>query len=145
MTVKEEVLFNASNQEVWDLLTKPEMTKQYMFGCELISDWEVGSTIDWKGKTEDGTEVIYVTGKVLEYQEGKKVISTTFDPNSGMRDIPENHVELSYELRAVEAGTILTISQGDFSKAENGKQRYEESLSGWVDLVIPLMKKLLSK
>ncbi len=145
MIFKEEMIFKSSIEKVWDLLTNPAMTKEYMFGCEIISDWKVGSAIDWKGKTEDGQEVVYVTGKILEYQEMKKITSTTFDPNADMEDIPKNHVNLTYELDEVDGGTQLIITQGDFSEAENGANRYEESKNGWIDLVIPKMKELLKE
>jgi len=145
MIVKEEVLFNANAKRVWDLVINPEMTKQYMFGCEVISDWEIGSPVYWKGKTENGEEIVYVKGEVLEYEEGKRVSSTTFDPNSGMADIPENYVKLTYEIKEIENGTLLTISQGDFAGAEEGKKRYEESKAGWKEMVIPIMKKLLEE
>lgn len=143
MIIKEEVLFKSKIEQVWDLLINPEMTKQYMFGCEVISDWKVGSPVHWKGKTEDGKEVIYVKGEVLEYEEGIKLSSNTFDPTSGMKDIPENYVNLTYELKQVPEGTFLRITQGDFANAEDGKKRYEESKNGWKEIVIPLMKKLL--
>jgi len=145
MIIKEEVLFNANATQVWDLLINPELTKQYMFGCEVLSDWKVGSPVHWKGKTENGETVVYVKGKVLEYQEGRKVTSTTFDPNSGMADIPINHVNLSYELTETEEGTLLTITQGDFAGAVEGEKRYNESKSGWKEMVIPMMKKLLEE
>jgi len=35
---------------VWDALTNPSMTKQYMFGCETVSDWETGSELLWQGE-----------------------------------------------------------------------------------------------
>jgi len=145
MIIKETVLFKASIEQVWDLVINPEMTKQYMFGCEVLSDWKIGSPVHWKGKTEDGKEVVYVKGTVLEYEEGVKVTSTTFDPNSGMEDIPTNYVNLTYELEKSEKGTLLTIVQGDFYRAEEGEKRYEESKSGWKDMVIPMMKKLLGE
>jgi len=143
MIIKEEVLFKANPEKVWDLLTNPALTKQYMYGCELLSDWNIGDDVLWKGVTENGDEMVYVKGKVLEYEQFKKVTTTTFDPNSGMEDKPENHVKLCYELEAQEDGTKLTITQGDFSGAEDGTKRYESSKGGWAAMVIPAMKKLL--
>lgn len=143
MVIQEEVLFNATIEQVWDLLTNPQMTKQYMFGSEIISTWEIGSSIQWKGQTAEGTDVIYVKGEILEYEEYKKITSTMFDPNSDMKDIPQNYVNLIYELSQKENGVLLTIIQGDFSMAENGAKRYEESKQGWKEIVIPLMKKML--
>jgi len=145
MIIKEKVLFKSSLEKVWDLLINPEMTKQYMFGCEVISDWTIGSAVYWKGKTENGVEVVYVKGEVLEYEKYKKVTSTTFDPNYGIADIPENYVKLTYELNEVDNGTLLTIIQGDFSAAEEGKKRFEESRNGWKEMVIPIMKNLLKE
>jgi len=145
MIIKEEVLLKSSADKIWDLLINPAMTKQYMFGCEVISDWTIGRPVYWKCQTENGEEVIYVKGEVIEYVEGQKVTSTTFDPNSGMADIPENYVQLSYELKELDNGTLLTITQGDFAGAEEGQKRYEESKSGWVEMVIPAMKKLLGE
>ena len=145
MIFKEEVFFKANPDQVWDLLINPAMTRQYMFGCEVVSNWEIGGPLNWKGTTEDGTEVIYVKGNLLEYEKGKKISSTTFDPNGSMEDIPENYVNLSYEISPQGTGTLLTIQQGDFSKAANGQQRYEESKAGWVGMVIPTMKQLLGE
>lgn len=145
MIIKENILFKANKEKVWDLLINPEMTKQYMFGSEILSTWEIGSSIEWKGKTEDGAEVVYVKGKILEFETGKKVISTMFDPNSDMEDIPENYVNLTYIVSETTKGTLLTIIQGDFAGAANGKQRYEESKAGWIQMVIPLMKKILEE
>ncbi len=143
MIIKEEVLLDAKAEQVWDLLINPEMTKQYMFGCEVLSDWKVGSPVEWKGKTENGETVVFVKGKVLEYEENRKVVSTTFDPNAEMADVPENHVNLSYEISETDQGTLLTIIQGDFAGVEDGEKRYNESKNGWKDMVIPIMKKLL--
>lgn len=145
MIIKEEILFNSTIEKVWDLLINPAMTKQYMFGCEVISDWTIGSPVYWKGKTEDNQEVVYVKGEVLEFEKGKKVVTSMIDPNSGIADIPANYVNLTYELAAAKNGVLLIIIQGDFSGAEQGKKRYEESKSGWKEMVIPIMKKLLTE
>lgn len=144
MIIKEEILFKANAQTVWNLLVNPEMTKQYMFGCEVHSDWTIGSPVYWKGKTENGEEVLYVKGALLEYEKGKKMTCTMFDPNSDMQDIPENYVNLTYILDDAEDGVLLTIIQGDFAGAENGKKRYEESKAGWKEMVIPIMKKMVN-
>ena len=142
LLIQHEIEFNAPQEKVWDLLTHPSMTKQYMFGCELLSDWQTGSTVDWKGKTEDGQEMIYVTGKVLEYDEGEKVSITMIDPNMGIADIPENYLHLTYELTPTAGGTMVSLTQGGFDGAEQGQSRYEESVKGW-EVLIPVMKKLV--
>ena len=144
MIIKKEIDFDFSKKQVWNLLTNPELTKQYMYGCEVLSEWKVGSPIIWKGITEDGTEVIYVKGEIIEIEKEKKVTFTMFDPNKGMEDKLENYVNLTYELQKLKNGTKLILTQGDFSKAENGKDRYEESSKGW-EMVLPIMEKVISE
>lgn len=115
-----------------------------MYGCEVLSEWKVGSPIIWKGITEDGAEVIYVKGEIIDIEKEKKVTFTSFDPNKGMEDKSENYVNLTYELQKLKNGTKLILTQGDFSKAENGKDRYEESSKGW-EMILPIMEKVISE
>ena len=74
--------------------------------------------------------------------KGQSVSFTMFDPNMGIQDIPENYVNLTYELIKLEKGALLKIKQGDFSGAENAEKRYQESEAGW-EMVIPLMKDII--
>ncbi|WP_075344536.1 SRPBCC domain-containing protein [Tenacibaculum agarivorans] len=141
MIIKKTVDFNSNKEEVWDLLTNPEKTKQYMFGCEVLSEWNIGSQIIWKGKTENGQEIIHVKGEITEIKNGEKVSFTMLDPNIGIKDIPENYVKLTYELNESESGTIFKLTQ-EFEGIENAEKRYEESISGW-NMVIDVMKKLV--
>ena len=144
MIIKKEIDFDFSKKKVWNLLTNPEITKQYMYGCEVLSEWTVGSPIIWKGITEDGAEVIYVKGEIIEIEKEKKVTFTMFDPNKGMEDKLENYVNLTYELQKIKNGTKLILTQGDFSKAEDGKNRFEEASKGW-EMVFPIMEKVISE
>lgn len=140
MIIKKTVDFKVNKKQVWDLLTNPQKTKQYMFGCEVLSDWTIGSEIIWKGKTEDGQEIIHVKGEITEIKNGEKVSFTMLDPNIGIKDIPENYVNLTFELNESESGTVLKLTQ-DFEGTENAEKRYKESATGW-DMVIDVMKKL---
>lgn len=144
MIIKKEIEFKASKEKVWDLLTNPEMTKQYMFGCKVLSNWNIGEPIVWEGLMEDGTKINYVKGNIIEHVPGEKVSFTMFDPNMGIQDIPENYVKLTYELSNVEIGTKLAIIQGDFSGTENAENRFEESKKGW-EMVIPIMKEMIGE
>ena len=52
LIVKKTIILSAEVSKVWDALTNPEQTKQYMFGCEAISDWQIGSPLIWKGAAD---------------------------------------------------------------------------------------------
>ncbi len=140
--IRKEIDFSASKEQVWDLVTNPQMTKQYMFGCEVLSDWQLGSAVIWKGKTEDGKEVVYVKGNITAVQPGQEVTFTMLDPNSGIEDIPENYVHLTYKVTPIENGAHLLINQVYSKSAADAEKRYKESLTGW-DMVIEVMKKLI--
>ena len=142
LLIKKEIELAATPAEVWDLLTNPEKTRHYMFGCAVVSDWNPGSPITWEGKTEEGQEMTFVKGNIIEVEEGKTVAFTMIDPNSGIPDIPENYVNLRYELKPTEKGTRLILIQDGFAGAEDAEKRYEESSQGW-DMVLPLMKKIV--
>ena len=141
--IVKQVTFLATEVEVWDLLTNPGKTKQYMYGCEVLSQWVVGAPILWKGTTESGQEIIHVKGEITEIIPGKKVSFTMLDPNINIEDIPENYVHLTYELSSAESGTQLQLTQ-DFTGTENAETRYSESIQGW-DMVLDGMKKLLER
>ena len=111
---------------VWKMLTDPALTRQYMFGCEALSDWKVGSRLIWRGELE-GKPMVFVTGRVVTWEPHAVLAYTTFDPNGGMADVPENHVTMTCALAPLGAGTRLSLSQGDFAKAENGQKRFEDS------------------
>src|SRR5690349_289878 len=91
------ISINAPVSKVWDALVNPEKTKQYMFGCEAISDWKPGSSLLWKGSHE-GKEMVFVKGKIVIIEPNKILKYTVIDPNAPYPDIPENYLNVTYEL-----------------------------------------------
>jgi len=143
MIIKKVVRFKANKEQVWDLLTLPALTKQYMYGCEVLSDWKVGSPIHWKGLTEEGEDIIHVKGEIISITIREQVSFTIFDPNIGLSDIPENYVKLTYTLKELADSIELTIIQSDLTGKENAEKRYQESIAGW-DMIIPIMEKVIA-
>ena len=122
--------------KVWNALTDKEKVKQYFFGTEVITDWQPGSDIvfkgDWEGnKYED-------KGKILEVEEGKKIKYSHLSSFSGLPDEPDNYSIVTYELKSENDSTILTVTQQGF-KDETSR---DDSVNGW-NYVLDNMKKLL--
>lgn len=115
--------------KVWDALTNPEQTKKYMFGCEAISDWKIGSPLLWKGMYE-GNEMVFVKGNIVELKPVKFLAYTTFDPHSAIEDIPENYLTVTYDLSFDDGKTTLTVTQGDYATVAEGERRYADSYNG---------------
>lgn len=144
--LKNTITINAPVSKVWDALINPEQTKKYMFGCETVSEWKVGSPLLWKGRYE-GKDMIFVSGKIIAFKPESLLIYTTFDPNSTMVDITENHLTVTYELETINDQTILTVTQGDYNKVAEGEKRYKESYNngeGWNPILVEI-KKMLEK
>ncbi|HEY6160339.1 MAG TPA: SRPBCC domain-containing protein [Bacteroidia bacterium] len=137
--INRSITLNAPLDKVWDALTKPEWTRRYMFGCDALSDWKPGSPLVWRGH-EDGK--VYVTGHIIKIEPKKCLCFTTFDPNSGMEDSPDNHTTVTYELSGNNGTTELRVRDGDFSKIKNGKERYERSTGGW-EMTLKKLKEVL--
>lgn len=145
MVIKKSINIKATPEALWDVLTNPKITQQYMYGCAVVSEWVIGCPIYWNGKTEQGEDITYVKGHIQSVDAPKQVQFTMFDPNVGLDDIPENYVSLKYDLQKLEDNTVLfSLEQGDYSTVENSQKRYEESLQGW-DYVLPILKELAEK
>ena len=142
LLIKNSILINTLPQKVWDALINPNKTKIYMYGCETVSDWKVGSQLLWKGNYE-GTEMVFVKGNIIEIEDFKKLVYTVFDPNSTMEDISQNYLTVTYELSAENEKTLLSVTQGDYNIVAEGDKRYKDSNNngeGWNPILIQIKK-----
>ena len=142
LIVKSTITIQASADKVWDALTNPAQTKKYMFGCEALSDWKVGSPLLWKGNF-NGVELVAVKGSILKIQPGKYLAYTTIDPNNpSMPDLPENYLTVTYDLSEEGGQTLLTATQGDYSTVADGDNRYKHTVDGggWDPILVEIKK-----
>ncbi|MCE9540443.1 MAG: SRPBCC domain-containing protein [Bacteroidetes bacterium] len=141
-TITNTIEIKASALKVWDALTNPEKTKLYMYGCETVSDWKVGTELLWKG-TYEGKEMIFVKGHIVNIEHAVKLVYTTFDPHSTIEDRVENYLTVTYSLSFEDGQTILTVTQGDYSKVADGERRYKGASNngeGWHPILIEIKK-----
>ncbi len=146
LIIQNTITINAPASKVWDALTNPEQTKKYMFGCEAISDWKVGSDLIWQMDYE-GTPFVPVKGKIILMAPGLILGYTVFDPHSNMEDIPENYLSVNYNLVEQNGETILTVMQGDYNIVADGERRYKEAYNdgkGW-DPILQEIKKIVEQ
>jgi len=144
--VENSISIDAPPSKVWDALINPEQTKKYMFGCETVSDWKIGSPLLWKGNYE-GTDMVFVKGHIVDIQPEKLLAYTTIDPNNTeVPDIPENYLTVTYEIKEENGQTELKVTQGDYSKVANGEKRYSDTIEGggWMS-ILEAIKTLLEE
>jgi len=133
---KAAITINAPTSSVWDALTKPDLIKQYLFGTEVTSDWQVGSPITYKGMWEGKS--FEDKGRVLQIESEKLLVSTFWSSLSGKPDRPENYQTVRYELLPEDNGTRLSVTQDNNDSQEEANQ----SEQNW-KMMLDGMKKLL--
>lgn len=131
MTSTTTVTFKAGIEKVWQGLTDPAMVKQYFFGTNLASDWQVGGPItfsgEWEGKTyKDG-------GIILDIDPPRLLKYTYWSSMSGTEDKPENYNDITYSLSEANGITTLIITQESVKSpeaAEHSKQNWTYVFDG---------------
>ena len=130
------LIIHAPIQKVWDALVKPELVKQWQYGSNLITDWNVGSSIrfstPWDGKTFEQW------GTVLEVVPNKKISYSLFAPAPGREDKPENYFVMNYILTGVDGNVKLEIIQDD-----NRPGAKQEAAQGEENPVLKGLKELI--
>lgn len=138
LIVRRSIEIKAPASRIWELLTDPGHTVKYMFGCEVVSDWKIGSPLLWRG-VSDG--VVYVKGSLIALEKEKLLSFTVFDPNAGIEDTPSNYTTVAIELIPGKGSTTLNVTQGDFTGVVDGENRCLSTGAGW-DSALPRIKEL---
>lgn len=135
-TAKATTTIQAPVSKVWQALVNPEIIKQYLFNTEVITDWQVGSSITYKGEWEG--KPFEDKGEVLAIEPERVLKSTHWSPLSGTADSPENYHTVTYTLTDKGDTTEVTITQ-DRNASEEEKAHSEKN---W-KTVLKGMKELL--
>lgn len=117
-------------QIIWDAITKPEHVKEYFFGTNLVTTWNVGSPILFKGEWEG--KAYEDKGTVLFFNPPHSLSYSYFSPLSGSEDKPESYQILTYTLEEIEGGVTVTIGQSNIEtqeKADHSKGNWEMVLT----------------
>lgn len=105
------ITINASKQRVWDVLTQPALVKLWQYGSDLLTDWKVGSKIEFITVWEE--KVFKQWGTVLTFQPTDNLSYNLFAPRPGLEDKLENYFIMQYRLTDMNGKTRLEIVQED--------------------------------
>jgi uncharacterized protein YndB with AHSA1/START domain len=129
LTIRTTINLDADTARVWDALVNPDMTKQYLFGCKVVSDWKTGGKIQWVGRSK-GKEKIYLDGVIVKIDPPRLLKFAIVSSNSRYVDTPSNYIQTEYRLSTKYGKTELLITQGDYSKVEDSERRFYEAEEG---------------
>lgn len=117
--------------EVWDSLVNPCLIQKYKANTEIASALPSVSCMEQCPG--------FSSGDILEYEESRKVKFSTFDPEAGLNDQPQNYLHITYELGPADDGTELRVLIENFMPEGD---RYEYSAAGWNQMVQPALENL---
>ncbi len=110
-TIEKTVLINAPINIVFEALTNSEQIIKYYLLNEVVSDWQVGSTIVCKGSnegknfTDDGIIDILIPNHQFQY--------SYWSDNHGTEKILDNYLTISYILAENDHGTIVNLKHSN--------------------------------
>jgi uncharacterized protein YndB with AHSA1/START domain len=138
LIAKASVTIDATTAKVWDALVDPEAIRQYMFGTNVVTDWNKGSPIVWKGEWQGRS--YEDKGVVLEFKPRQTIQYSHFSPLSGLPDKPENYHTVTIELSGEENRTHVSLAQDNNST----EQEREHSENNW-QVMLTGLKKLVEQ
>jgi uncharacterized protein YndB with AHSA1/START domain len=116
-SIKKSIEINAPVSQVWRVFTDPALTRQ--MGGEYVSDWEVGSSLGWKG----------VDGKILTNGTIMKLDTERLLQHTLLNSVGSTGSVITYELD--EKNGVTTIhAREDFMNPIADKE-YKDTVDGW--------------
>ncbi|MEM1312123.1 MAG: SRPBCC domain-containing protein [Patescibacteria group bacterium] len=122
--------YDGTSAQVWDALVNPVKVKQYFFGTDMESSWEVGDYIYFRGEYND--KAYEDKGIITDFEQEKLLAYNYRSSWSQTEDTPENYLPVRFELESSGGNTTLTITQSCFTEEEakdsekNWKQAMEQ-------------------
>lgn len=113
------IQIHAPASKIWGMFNDPAFTNQ--MGGEYVSDWKVGSLLQWKGTAGQ----ILTSGTIIKIEPEKLLQHTLFTS-------PESSsimATLTYKLEEKGDKTTVHIRE-DFTNPISG-QEYTDALDGW--------------
>jgi uncharacterized protein YndB with AHSA1/START domain len=116
LLARASVVIDAPPARVWHALVTPEDISRYMFGADVVSDWNVGSPITWRGEWQG--RPYKDKGVILEADRERTLRYTHFSPLPGLPDEPDNYHTVTIRLSAEGARTVVSLTQDNNSSEE---------------------------
>ncbi len=139
LEVKKSVDIKSSTDQVWKALTDPTIIKQYLFGTNCMTDWQVGSSIIFQGKYEGQTYMD--KGIVVENIPNEKLSYNYWSGFSGLEDKPENYCLVTYLLETQNEVTTLTWHQKGYGN-EEGRKHSEDGMDEFLGSIKEIVEGL---
>ena len=113
--IEYSLLINASPEQIWDCLTKPDLMKRWMgdpeMNLHIETDWTVNGPIAVKGFHH----VAFENRGVVEIVDKNRLLRyTSLSSLSGLPNRPENHTSTTFAVEPAGKQTRLTVEVQNF-------------------------------
>lgn len=136
MKSTKQITINCKATHLWEVLTSPEYSKEYMYSCAVQSSWIEGEAVTWSGFV--GDQDVFLKGVLLKFQPYQIIKFSTFDPNIGLEDVEANYIHITYTIHELNNESQLTITNETF---DGSLERMAQVNKGW-DFVIEKIKEV---
>jgi uncharacterized protein YndB with AHSA1/START domain len=131
---KASVTTSAPREQIWEALLDPVAIRQYMFGTSVLTDWQVGHPIVWKGLWKG--KPYEDKGVVLKVEPERRLQYTHYSPLSGTPDAPESYHTVTIELVPQGDQTVIALAQ-DNNPTDEARAQSEKN---WAMMLEDLKK-----
>lgn len=131
---KSSINIHASSSKIWEALIKPEIAKEYFFGAEIVTDWNVGSAITFKG--EFNGNKYEEKGTLLNVEPNTQLQYSHWSHFDGLPDELDNYRTWTFDITEQDGATQLSISE-DNIPTEKQKKRSDEF---WGDVLLKIKR-----
>jgi len=115
-TIFKSIDIKSSPAKVWEVLTNPDLIKEYFTGAETITDWQIGSEIIFIHTYED--QEFRNKGIIIDFSPNHILRYSYWTAFSKTDDKPENYTTITYALTKINDKTNLTLRQTNLKDLE---------------------------
>jgi uncharacterized protein YndB with AHSA1/START domain len=116
LTVSNSTTIEAPIEEVWKALTTPDLIKEWFFGVDTETDWNVGSPLVHRGEYQG--KPYEDKGEIVQFDPPKRLVHTHWSDLSGKPDSPEHYQEVTWALSERDGATELAITERNIPSEE---------------------------
>lgn len=102
-------MIDATPEAVFDALTTSEEIVKYYPLNQVISRWEIGDTVDYKGEVDGQAFTDY--GVITQLQRPIVYSYRYWSDNHGTEKTLDNHLTINYKLTLINGATALCLVQ----------------------------------
>jgi uncharacterized protein YndB with AHSA1/START domain len=142
LVVSKEKIIEATQHEIWEVITNPEYFKDWMLVPAKAEDEKtiaLGSKICWV----NDNDIVYMEGEVITFVPNTKLVISLSDI-SWDKNVPKGSVTYEFHLTGTKSGTLIKFLLGDLSidpESESWYNSYKNSNEiGSIEKVIKVRK-----